>query len=116
MIAQAVTTTLHPLFCYYFVEIQKYDVVGLSFASLLSFSCQFAYLLIFTQCKKSIQEAVHFPNATTFRDWGSYIELALPAVLNTCSDWWAFEILIFISGYLGVRQQAAFVILQSITS
>ena len=116
LIAQAVTTSLHPLFCFYFVEIQKFDVVGLSYASLLSFFLEFVWLLLFTQCKKSIQEAIHFPNASSFRDWGSYIDLALPAVLNSCSDWWAFEILIFVSGYVGVAHQAAFVILQSIAS
>ena len=110
------TTLLHPLFCYYFVEMWGLDVVGLSCASLVSFSTQFICLLILTWCRKSVQEALHFPNATSFRDWGSFIDLALPAVLNSCSDWWAFEILIFVSGYVGVAHQAAFVILQSITS
>ena len=53
------------------------------------------------------------PNAAAFRDWGSYMEFAIPSVLTLCSDWWAIEIIVFISGYLGVIQQASFVILVS---
>ena len=111
MIAQAITTTVHAPLCYYFVENRGLDVVGLSYASLVSFSCEFVYLLIFTHCKRSIKDAFKLPYIVAFKDWGSYLDLALPAVLNSCSDWWAFEILIFISGYVGVTQQAAFVIL-----
>jgi Na+-driven multidrug efflux pump len=48
LIAQMVTTSLHPLFCFYFVEIQKFDVVGLSYASFLSFFLEFIWLLLFT--------------------------------------------------------------------
>ena len=53
------------------------------------------------------------PNAAAFRDWGSYMKYAIPSVLITMSDMWAVEIIVFISGYLGVVQQASFVILIS---
>ena len=111
MIAQAITTAVHAPLCYYFVEKCGFDVVGLSYASLASFTCEFVSLLLFTYCKKSIKDAFQLPYTMALRDWGSFLDLALPAVLNSCSDWWAFEILIFISGYVGVTQQAAFVIL-----
>ena len=83
---------------------------------MVTFGSKFLFLLAYTSCKKEIADAVQLPNATTFEDWGSYINLALPAVLMTCSDWWAFELLVFIAGYAGVDDQAAFVVLTTITA
>ena len=106
-------TILHAPLCYYFVEVKEYGVVGLSYSSIISYSTQLIFLLIFTYTRKELEKAVKMPNAAAFRDWGSYMNLAIPSVLTACSDWWAVEIIVFISGYLGVVQQASFVILVS---
>ena len=44
------------------------------------------------------------------------MKLGFPIILIMCSNWWAFEILLVICGRLGVDQQAAYVILQTIIS
>ena len=54
------------------------------------------------------------PNRASFQDWGSYLDYAIPGIIISCSDWWAAELLVFISGYLGVTQQASFVALIAI--
>ena len=101
-VSQAITVFCHAPLCYYFVELKAYGIIGLSYSSLISYSAQYAFLLIFSSSKKEIKQAVQLPNAASFSDWGSYLELAVPAVLQSCSDWWAMELLVFISGYLGV--------------
>ena len=89
---------------------------GLAFAAMVTFGSKFLFLLTYTSCKNEISDAVQLPNAATFEDWGSYINLALPAVLMKCSDDSAFRLLVFIAGYAGVDDQAAFVVLTTITS
>ena len=88
--------------CYFFLDILGQDLLGLSLATLTAFSAKLLFLLTYSCCKKEILETTQPLNAATFRDWGSYIKIALPATLTQCSDWWAFEILVFISGYAGV--------------
>jgi MATE family multidrug resistance protein len=41
----------------------------------------------------------------------SFLELGLPSVLMTCSEWWSFEVLALFTGYIGVNEQAAYTVL-----
>ena len=43
----------------------------------------------------------------TFRGWGDYLKISLPATLMICSEWWAYEILTLMSGILGVLPLAS---------
>ena len=58
LMAQIITTMVHAPLCYYFVEKCGFDVVGLSYASLVSFSCEFVSLMTFTYCNSSIRDAL----------------------------------------------------------
>ena len=42
------------------------------------------------------------------------MRLGIPLILIQCSDWWAFEILLVLSGRIGVNDQAAYAILVQI--
>ena len=53
-ISQAIATVFHAPLCYYFVEIKGYGIVGLSYSSLISYSAQYVFLLIFSSCKEEI--------------------------------------------------------------
>ena len=44
------------------------------------------------------------------------MSLAMPVVIMMCSDWWAFEILVIISGLIGVTDQAIFVIIANLAA
>ena len=114
--SSALHAITHVSACYYFIEILKFDVTGLGYATMVSNGICLMFLLIASSCIEKIAEAVQLPNAAALQDWGSFIQLALPALLTVCSDWWAFELLLFISGYAGVTEQAAFVILVTVTA
>jgi MATE family multidrug resistance protein len=50
-------------------------------------------------------------------DWEgikSYLAISVPSVIMLCLDWWAFEVMILISGLFGVTQQAALIIIMNI--
>ena len=55
------------------------------------------------------------PTKEVFSEWGSYFHLAIPSMLMLCAEWWAFEIITIMSGYLGVDEQAVIVVLHNLS-
>ena len=45
---------------------------------------------------------------------GEYLKIAFPSMVMICSDWWVWEFMCLISGWLGVDEQAATVILMNL--
>ena len=56
------------------------------------------------------------PTCDAFEGWKSYLKLAIPSVLMLCPDWWSFEIIIIMSGWIGVNEQATMVVLFQLIS
>ena len=63
---------------------------------------------------KEIKETLIWPDATVWTNWKEYIQLGLPSTVIFCSDYWAWQSLAIISGYMGVEAQANFMILTQI--
>ena len=56
-----------------------------------------------TQIEPSIQDAVQWPNERSFEGLWEYMSLGLPLGVMLCLEWWAFEIMVLFSGYIGVE-------------
>ena len=52
----------------------------------------------------------------SFSGWDEYFKLSVPATVMLCAEWWSFEIMVFLSGKMGVNEQAAVVISLSINT
>ena len=55
-----------------------------------------------------------FPDIRHVTEWTrvmNYLKLGLPTMVMLCTEWWAFEILILLSGLISVRAQASQVLL-----
>ena len=48
-----------------------------------------------------------WPTMEATRDLGEYLRKGVPLSLMLCFEWWAFEVIILMSGWLGVAVQAA---------
>ena len=48
----------HAPLCYYFIDVLKLDVRGLSLASICTYGIKLIFVLVYTQCKQEIAEAV----------------------------------------------------------
>lgn len=57
-----------------------------------------------------------FSARTIFSGWFDYLRIGLPGAMMLCFEWWAFEILAVISGWIGVQALAAEVIIINIVS
>ena len=105
MLAQNMSGVLHVLWCYLCVTKAGLGVKGLGLATAITNLSLLVMVTIYASCIPSIQEAlfcIQFKSA--FKGWKEYLGLGLPATVMLCSEFWAFEILIFLAGILGVQQ------------
>ena len=63
-------------------------------------------ILIYSSCIPEISEAKFLPEKRTFRGIGQYLALGIPSTMMLCLEWWAFEAMVLMSGYIGVDAQA----------
>ena len=102
MIAQACGTLIHIGWCYLFTVKLQMGVQGLGIATAITYFTMLMIITIFAWCISHIREAIFCPTSDSFRDWGKYFELSLPATVMICAEWWSFEILVILAGILGV--------------
>jgi len=66
--------------------------------------------------KKFLETRQPFDRKSVFSDWKQYLAIGLPSALMVCFEWWAFEVLAVLSGYMSVEALAAEVVIINIVS
>ncbi len=102
-----VTTTLHPLWCYLFIDVQESYLgaaAAKTFTNLLSLVLLVAYVLYSGCCHKTLGR---FELDKVLKDWKPFLALAIPSALMTCLDWWAYEIMNLMAGVVGSNELSA---------
>ena len=110
MIAQVGATFLHIFWCWLLVINREMGVAGLGLAVNITNISMLSMVEIYSLCIPRIKESIICPNSSTFKNWGEYFKLGIPATVMICAEFWTFEILIWLSGLLGVYQLASAVI------
>ena len=103
MLAQVGATLLHIFWCWLFTVHYNWGVLGLGIATAITNIGMLLMIEIYSLCIPRIRESLFWPDKHTFKDWGEYCKLGIPASVMLCAEWWSFEILIFLSGILGVN-------------
>ena len=106
MYCHIVGTLMHIFYCYLFVIVYKFDIVGVSISSSLTYFSLFCFIHIYLSYRHDLKEMWFWPDKNTYNDLLPYLKLAIPGALMLCAEWWTFEILVFISGYLNVAYTA----------
>ena len=73
-------------------------------------------VLIYTSCLPEIKEAVSLPTKSVFSNIGQYLVLGVPTAAMMCLEWWAYEVMTLMAGYIGVNEQAAQIVLMNIVA
>lgn len=112
MYTMIVTSTLHFGWCYLFVFVFHWEIIGVSLATIITYFSNFALITFY--CKygtndKDIKKAF-FVTKDSFRDTKGYLKVALPSLTMLCLEWWSFEVLAFMAGYISVSATAAHVV------
>lgn len=69
----------------------------------LSNALIFILMNLYALCQESVKEAITCPDASTFQDLHGYLKFGIPSTLMLWAEWWAFEIIVLMGGWLGVE-------------
>ena len=114
MIAQCVGQVFHVFFSWLFVWKLDYGIVGTGIASVITNSIIYIIIMVYTNMLPDLREANTFPDAQVFKNLGEYMSLGVPTAAMQCLEWWAFEVMTLIAGYIGVTEQASQLVLLNI--
>lgn len=108
MVAMLAATALHVPLCLVFVRGFDMDIRGLALANSVKDMILLATIMIYSSYSDEIRPILRSPlDREALHCWGEYLRISLPSTVMICAEWWAFEILVIISGTLGVEELAA---------
>ena len=88
--------------------------MGVGYASTISNLTVYLSLLIYSAFIPEISEAVFLPDKKAFYGLSQYMSLGIPSAMMLCLEWWAYEMMTLMAGYLGVNEQAAQIVMLNI--
>lgn len=71
-------------------------------------------MLVYAWKVKGIEKAIFWPSRNAFKEWKAFLKVAVPGMAMLCAEWWYFELISILAGYVGVEDQAIMVILINI--
>ncbi|CAG8537819.1 26319_t:CDS:2, partial [Racocetra persica] len=75
-------------------------LIGAPISMAITYWLMFIFLAIYTKFINGYQAWGGLSRAA-FYGWKRFLTLAIPGVLMVCSEWWSFEFISLLSGYLG---------------
>ena len=107
---------MHFIASFFFVVYLDLGILGTGYSSACSFFVTFLALIYFSFKQKDIRETMVWPDTRIFLGLKEYLYIAIPSMLMIFLDWWVWELMILLSGYLSVAEQAAQIVLMNIKS
>lgn len=92
-----------------YIFMVKWDlmIVGAGYAVALTSFLLWASVTLISQRIERIRPALLLPSRDSFRGWGEYFAVSIPATVMLCCEWWYFESLILLASSFGTAQLAA---------
>ena len=101
------TSIFHILWCYLFVKVWGFEVVGASIALLISLILNFALITLLCAASRKLRPSFFFFTRETFADFDEYLKIAIPSALMLCLDWGGMESFVILAGFIGVNEAGA---------
>ncbi|XP_047612656.1 multidrug and toxin extrusion protein 2 isoform X1 [Phacochoerus africanus] len=92
---------------YILVSTLGQGVRGSAYANTISQLMQTVFLLLYIVLRKLHVDTWGGWSCQCLQDWGPFFSLAVPSMLMTCIEWWAYEIGSFLMGLLSVLDLSA---------
>jgi len=110
-----ISVAMHPLWCKFLAIDLEMKLSGIALAGCISNAFNFFMMTLFFALQEDMRPAFTMPDARSFQNMYSYIEIGLPSAGMGCIDNWSIEIMTVLSGMLGVKSQAAQVMLMNMS-
>jgi len=109
----ACVVCLHVPSCFLWVAVLGLGNAGCGIANLISWTlgCVLVHWYGYTVARDSNLpvKSVLWIEADGLRGWGEFCSISVPAMLQSCTEMWYFEVVTFVTGYLGQLQLASWV-------
>ena len=107
MLISIVSILFHIMQCHFLVEVMGYGIYGLAYATSFTYFLSFILITIHTSQMEELKEAWFMPNMKTLDGIVNFTVMGIPSIALLCFEWWSYEILILLSGYISVEAVAA---------
>ena len=114
LIAVACGEVVHLYLCKVLVWDNHMNVTGIGIASSAANLVNFLIMLVYTCFISEVKDANFFPRYEPIWELKEQFNLGLASSVMMCLEWWAYEIMLIMTGPLGVVAQAAIVLLVSL--
>uniref|UniRef100_A0A8D1HJN7 Multidrug and toxin extrusion protein n=1 Tax=Sus scrofa TaxID=9823 RepID=A0A8D1HJN7_PIG len=101
---------------YILVSTLGQGVRGSAYANTISQLMQTVFLLLYIVLRKLHVDTWGGWSCQCLQDWGPFFSLAVPSMLMTCIEWWAYEIGSFLMGLLSVLDLSAQAIIYEVAT
>jgi len=97
---------MHVFWCWIFVVHYDFEIVGVGIASTITNAIIYFTVVFYTSTLSDLKDAVDmkFMSKKTYQGFFSYLELGFPSAAMLMLEWWAYEGMTLLSGYLGVTE------------
>ena len=107
MIACCVGTVLLIPLTYIFMFTFDLGLNGIPLAQAVQASTILGITTVYCHCKPEIRSVMQPYSCEALFGWKEYLKVSLPATVMMCAEWWAFDVLTFLAGILGVLELAS---------
>ncbi|KAK3131234.1 hypothetical protein QOZ80_6BG0503810 [Eleusine coracana subsp. coracana] len=102
VVCSGLTLLLHILLCWFLVQNFGLSNKGAALATSISYWFNVALLAIYVKVSEAGRRSWHAwsREALNLKDVGIYLRLAIPSTFMTCLEYWAFEMVVLLAGFL----------------
>jgi len=106
MVAIGISVCCHVYLSWYFVWKLGYGIVGTGYASTITNLMNYTFLIIISFTNSEIRKTMVFPDRRSINGIKGYLKIGAPVVFMSAVEFWVYDIMILMSGFIGVQAQA----------
>jgi Na+-driven multidrug efflux pump len=106
LVAISISVCFHVYLSWYFVWHLGYGIVGTGYASTMTNLSNYIFLLIISVTDKEIRKTISWPDMRSINGIPGYLEKGAPVVFIDAIEFWVYDFMILMAGYIGVQAQA----------
>jgi MATE family multidrug resistance protein len=105
-----ISICFHIYLSWLFVWKMKLGIVGTGYAATITNLINYLFLTIISFCHSEVRQTMVWPDKNTFQGITGYTSLGLPFVYMSALEFWVYDIMILMAGYISVQAQACQII------
>lgn len=89
------------ILCFSTVIVSQLDYTSICYNFIISSYLGGLVLIALMSRDRAAVEPLQYPSMEAFRHWGDFIQLGGAGAVMMCAEWWAYELLVLMAGFLG---------------